>query len=157
MKDFRSFVKSHPGKSAEALANLLLKQPAALILPVLVREIEEVRRTATLSNERTILAPFLERFLAVDSINGENYDLIIQAFRERVALGDGQRMELLKMTEAEHEYRINFLRLQAVGITETIKLHEQCIRVIRKYKVATMADVLLGRGKSHKRKAAAIA
>jgi hypothetical protein len=151
MRDFRAFVKSHPSKSTEALANLVLKQPASMILPVLVREIEELRRVAALSTERNLIAPFLKRFLREDSLNGDNAETIIKAFREKVALGDGQRLELLRMTIPEHEYRIAFLRQQAIGISATIQMHEDCVAVIKKYKVNTMAEVLLGKAKPRKR------
>jgi len=143
MKTFREFVEANQDKPVERIAILALKLPAEILLPVLTHEVDLILRTLARTSERSVILPALERLKKTASarIPEASADLIA-ALRQRVALGNGERIPMLDMTTQQHWERITFLRSQRDGIDQTIKLHEECITLLQRKHVVTMRELL---------------
>jgi hypothetical protein len=134
LAEFRQFIADYPHKTPSQVAAIALtKCPKALICAVLVRVIEEMRRTQARNEvEHSIIMPFLRRYNPTVPTRFEMPREVLTAFRERVAIGDGRRIALLDLTVAQIDERIAFLEKQVAGTLVTISMLRRCREVVVK-------------------------
>lgn len=129
-------IAAHPDHDSETIArNLLNKTSKSELFPLLLEEIEHVRRAITKNHERAVarsqMASFLENAAAKHnqptSLNVVNDFVahIIQQRRELLvmewSLGDGTKVEIGEATVEQIRQRLNMLRKQHSGLGQTIR------------------------------------
>lgn len=140
----REAVEKHPKANPETIAKMIWREKSpAVILPLIVRAVDQEQRQLTHRQELVYLRPFL------NSLNGEVTqgaielsEKIVAAFRSPISLGNGIDQELWGLTREEHLARIEMLRKQSDGINETIAMHAKCIEIIDQTGAVTVEEAL---------------
>lgn len=122
----------------------IAREPAKELLPLVEAAVESIRRNETREVERRVFATPTRKQASFD-IGDEPIDVLSRR-HELVGLTfvieGGTRVEWEKATVADHESRIRRLRGQIVGLSRTIAAHEEAIRLIERFGVRCLAEII---------------
>lgn len=112
----------------------LNQRARSLLLPILGEALLMARRSATRRVERT--TPISAVFDGETSLDRRQARLAAT-----FPLPDGRRVSWLEATEADHQARIDYLRMHIAGVERTIGEHEDAVAAIREHGVACLAEI----------------
>lgn len=131
-------IAKNPNKSARQIARLAMKDPD-LVVTVLAREVERVRRQGTHSVEVAQIGPLLK------SYSGERKAATDEMFKAlNASFKPTKGADFIswgKATVADHLQRIEFLRVHIAGCQATIRRHEDAIKAIEAAGVACLDEL----------------
>lgn len=137
----RERIAADPDATSDAIARKLAKQlTIAQREELLVERIREIRRIGVRRREAVAFHQFFSVKSSEES-GVRDIEPLRRIFGDAVPLGDGFRQLWGAATIAEHEQRIAMLRKIRGGIDETIRRHEEAIRLIQSAGVSCLDEI----------------
>lgn len=143
---FVEWIGQFPKVAAPKLAKRAIREVPELIAAYLADRIEHARRADLRVQESLHVDAFLRAMGGRSSVQstialgGELRHLVLPT--EPFALGNGRKVTWADATVAEHEQRAAMLRAQIAGIGETIRRHEDAIRVLNESGASCLKELM---------------
>lgn len=133
---FRDWVRQNPNAAINELAQRAIEEHPELIVPVIVEEIEHIRRMGVREQESVAVTSFLKAMGSGGqgigtrvNAKGEPVRLVLPS--EPFALGNGLKVTWGEATIEQHKQRIGMLRAMMLGTQQTMKLHEGAVKSLK--------------------------
>jgi hypothetical protein len=144
-------ILANPSASADDIAADVLKQVRKVdVLPLVIDEVMLQQRYATRRMERSVtirrLGPLLERSgsFAAASTEVDNRERLLVLMRQVWRLGDGSTVAIGQATLPEIEQRLDMLRKQHAGLSQTIKILETVQAELKRSGARCLDDLIDG-------------
>jgi hypothetical protein len=127
-----------------AVVNALIRDTPAdqlikLLKPLLRQRVSIIRRNMTRQVERAV-----GRISSAKTLGPQDPDQLLarkELLRAGFFAGKGRWVSWAEATVQDHRDRIDFLKSYQVGISKTIKLHEESVRLIESRGVSCLGEI----------------
>lgn len=145
----RQEVDGAPNSPPSLIASNILRMVSKEDLhPLLVEAVQGIQRIRVRGRERIAFGALMTVGASAPASGRTPVPAMarIEALRklhnETFRIGDGTEVMWGQATIAEHRARLNMLRNQQTGLTQTITQHETAVALLRKHKALCLDDIL---------------